>query len=125
MCPSSQSRTVTASGGTMLEHESQWEAEFERWTQPFLAEFGHPRQRRWARVYLRGLIAPGERNLFVSTSRGEMCDHERVLLDTAEALVGGREAHLIVDDTALVKKGTHSAGVAHQYCGQLGKNANC
>jgi hypothetical protein len=44
-------------------------------------------------------------------------DHERVLLDKAKALVGGRDAHLIVDDTALVKKGTHSVGVAE---GSLG-----
>ena len=50
---------------------------------------------------------------------------EEALMQEADRLVGGPDAFLIIDDTALPKKGMYSVGVAPQYAGALGKNANC
>jgi SRSO17 transposase len=40
-------------------------------------------------------------------------------------LIGGTKTVLVIDETALPKKGAHSVGVAPQYASALGKNANC
>jgi SRSO17 transposase len=39
--------------------------------------------------------------------------------------MGCEDAVRMVDDTALPKKGTASVGMAEQYCGAPGKQANC
>src|SRR2546423_9179203 len=73
-------------------------------------------------------VAPGDLQQlhhFVSTSPWATAPLEDELAKAADRLVGGPEAVLVVDDTALVKQGRHSVGVKRQYCGQLGKRANC
>ena len=126
-----------------MKKSRRWEGELERWLRPFLSEYGNKKRAYWAPVYLRGLlsdsrrksvepmaarVAPGETQQlhhFVSTSPWELEPLETMLAKKADELVGGEKALLIVDDTALVKKGRHSVGVSHQYCGELGKKANC
>ncbi len=120
-----------------------WEAELDGWLTPFLARLRRTTQRRWAPFYLKGLILPGERKSvepmaaqvapgdtqqlhhFVSTSPWATAPLEDELVRAADRLVGGPDAVLVIDDTALVKQGRHSVGVKRQYCGQLGKRANC
>ena len=49
----------------------------------------------------------------------------QALLGKADRSVGGSDAILVVDDTALPKKGNNSVGVAPQYATTLGKTAKC
>jgi SRSO17 transposase len=120
-----------------------WTKELGRWLKPFLDRLGHKTRRRMCPLYVSGLIGPGERKSiqpmaerfalggydqlhhFVSAGVWDVAPVERELLVQADKLVGGSDAVLVIDDTAMLKKGTHSVGVAAQYCSALGKIANC
>lgn len=62
---------------------------------------------------------------FVSASNWDATPLLEELADKANELLGGADAVLVVDDTALPKKGSASVGVAPQYALVLGKQANC
>jgi SRSO17 transposase len=120
-----------------------WQADLTRWLEPFLVQLSHPARRRMCPLYIAGLIGPGDRkSVQPMAHRLGMTSHDRLhhfvsvglwaaeplqaaLLAQANRLVGGPDAYLVIDDTALPKKGSHSVGVASQYASALGKNANC
>jgi SRSO17 transposase len=127
----------------MAQSGGGWLDELEAWSEPFLEALGHPARRHWAPYYLRGLLLPGERKSvqpmalrlglpahdqlhnLVASPAWDGAPLEAVLAAKADAMLGGPDAVLVVDDTALPKKGSASVGVARQYAGALGKNANC
>jgi SRSO17 transposase len=128
-------------GGPAMEKD--WKAELEGWLTPFLKALKHKTRARMCPAYVAGLIGAGERKSvqpmaardadvgydqlhhFIACGIWDAAPLEAELLARADAMVGGDDAWLIVDDTALPKKGDRSVGVAPQYASVLGKNANC
>ena len=122
---------------------SDWKEELERFLKPFLARLGHKARRQMCPLYVSGLIGPGDRKSiqpmaerlalgdydqlhhFIADGVWDTAPVEAELLVQADRLVGGSDAVLVIDDTAIPKKGTHSVGVAAQYASALGKTANC
>lgn len=133
----------------MASHQSAEAVRFETYLGRLSVAVGHADRREPLRAYLTGLLVPGERKSVEPMAAKwdplhvRAC-HQSLHHFVAEApwsevalLAVAREYGLaalerhgpvaawVVDDTAMPKKGAHSVGVAHQYCGVLGKAANC
>ena len=113
------------------------------YVESFSSELGRSERRHWCGKYLEGLLIEGERKsiepMALRVTGGDEqamqqfvnqspWDHEAVLHRLRAQLFARRDRApgvLVLDDTSLPKQGCHSVGVARQYCGALGKVANC
>jgi SRSO17 transposase len=80
--------------------------------------------RKSMQAMLTRVTDPGHYQTFQHFITHAMWDWQPIWRRLLE-LLPVREGMLIIDDTSFPKQGQHSVGVARQYCGALGKIANC
>jgi SRSO17 transposase len=116
--------------------------QLDRFLEDVIAPLGRSERRRWAKIYLQGLLLDGERKSiepmaarvggadvqslrqFVGQSPWAVEAVQRGLARKVVDLLAEPEVWMI-DETSFPKAGDASVGVARQYCGALGKIANC
>ena len=132
----------------LMQHEDS-EARFAAYVEGLSSVIGHAARSGPLRDYCTGLMLPGERKsvepMAARTAPARTAAQHQSLLhfvgiapwSDEQVLAKVREMVLpamekdgpieawIIDDTSFPKQGKHSVGVHHQYCGQLGKQANC
>ena len=115
--------------------------QFPEFLEPLVGELGRSERRAGAALYVQGLLLPGERKSIEPMAERLRVDSQKLQQFVADSpwdeqavwrairreVVPVMEplAAWIIDETGWLKQGSKSVGVAHQYCGAVGKQANC
>jgi len=116
----------------------------------FAEDFPQAKPARWSGVYLQGLLLDGDRKSIEPLSRRVSLPDGLASKDPEQALqqfvnqspwdehqvlrryrarlaetFASPDGVFLIDDVSFPKQGAHSVGVQRQYCGALGKKANC
>ncbi|MDB6065221.1 MAG: hypothetical protein JWR26_1429, partial [Pedosphaera sp.] len=113
----------------------------QRYLETMTATMDREEQKHWAGFYLRGLLLDGERKSIEPLARrvgGDVQCLQQFIGQSTWSAQGvqqtlnqflhrqvGSGGYWLVDETSFPKQGDCSVGVARQYCGSLGKKANC
>ena len=117
-------------------------ADLAAYADQFRPAFARTDQAHWAHRYLQGLVSQHPRKsiepmalahgfpirgmqAFIGESPWKIAPilqhHQRLVAQT----LGEPDGVVLIDESGMPKQGSHSVGVARQYCGALGKVADC
>jgi SRSO17 transposase len=115
--------------------------DLKKFIEPLVAELGRSERRESAALYVQGLLMPGQRKSIEPMAERLRVDSQKLQQFIADSPWPDRKVwqairrevipvleplqSWVVDETGWLKQGGDSVGVAHQYCGAVGKQAQC
>lgn len=130
--------------GSMQWNDRLWrqsQQQLSQFISPLVEVLGRSERRVAATRYVEGLLLPGQRKSIAPMSERLGVDSQSLQQFVSDSpwkddelwsairreVIPSLEPieSWVVDETGWVKQGGHSVGVAHQYCGSAGKQANC